>query len=299
MKSLSLTLKGYMNNHTQGIVFFAHNNQHVDYVKQAVFSATQAKKHLNKSVTLITSNKKHLYQHYAKHAKVFDNIIEVDDYKTSQTKNFNDGPNHIINDHWKNHLRSTAYELSPYDETIVMDTDYIICNKNLLKCFQTKEDLLIHKKAVYLNYYNKIDHMVTTLSDSSIDMYWATVFYFKKTPKIKKLFELIAHVKENWDFYRFINQIIEPAFRNDYAFSIAIHNLNGYQKDIWPYALPDKLYYVTDKDIPESFNEDAWTFLLYNSDKSVFKTVSKDINVHIMNKLSLDRIIHERMQDVK
>ena len=288
-----------MNNHTQGIVFFAHNNQHVDYVKQAVFSATQAKKHLNKSVTLITSNKKHLYQHYAKHAKVFDNIIEVDDYKTSQTKNFNDGPNHIINDHWKNHLRSTAYELSPYDETIVMDTDYIICNKNLLKCFQTKEDLLIHKKAVYLNYYNKIDHMVTTLSDSSIDMYWATVFYFKKTPKIKKLFELIAHVKENWDFYRFINQIIEPAFRNDYAFSIAIHILNGYQKDIWPYALPDKLYYVTDKDIPESFNEDAWTFLLYNSDKSVFKTVSKDINVHIMNKLSLDRIIHERMQDVK
>lgn len=288
-----------MNDNTQGIVFFAHNNQHVDYVKQAIFGATQAKKHLNKSVTLITSNKKHLYQHYAKYAKVFDNIIEVDDYKTLQTKNFNDGPNNTINDHWKNHLRSTAYELSPYEETIVMDTDYIICNKNLLKCFQTKEDLLIHKKAVYLNYYNKIDHMVKTLSDSSIDMYWATVFYFKKTPKIKKLFELIAHVKENWDFYRFINQVIEPAFRNDYAFSIAIHILNGYQKDIWPYALPDKLYYVTDKDIPESFNEDTWTFLLYNSDRTVLKTVSKDINIHIMNKLSLDRIIQERMLYVK
>ena len=284
-----------MNSNTQGIVFFAHNNQHVDYIKQSIFAAIQAKKHLDKSITLITSNKKHLYQNYSKHVKIFDNIIEVDDYETLQTKNFYDGPNHPIKDHWKNHLRSTAYELSPYDETIVMDTDYIVCNKNLLKCYESKEDLLIHKKAVYLNYFNKIDHMVKTLSETSMDMYWATVFYFKKTSKIKKLFQLITHVKENWDFYRFINQIIEPAFRNDYAYSIAIHILNGYKKNIWPYALPDKLYYVTDKDIIQSFDEDTWTFLLYNSDKSYFKTVSKDINIHVMNKLNLDRIIHKRI----
>jgi hypothetical protein len=280
-----------MNNSKKGVLFFAHNNQHIDYVKQAIFAAQQTKKHLGLPIALVTSNSTHLFKHYSKHINLFDKIIAVDEVDSKQTKIFNDGDQHSVQDLWKNHLRATAYELTPYDETIVLDTDYIVGNKNLLKCFESKEDLLIHRKSVYVNYFNKIDHRVNYISDTGMQMYWATVFYFKKTAKVKVFFEIISHVKENWDYYRFTHQIMEPAFRNDYAFTIAVHMLNGYRHSDWPCPLPDRLYYVTDRDLPESFQEDKWIFSMLTNQGQYVKIKTDSISMHVMNKLALDRII--------
>ena len=42
---------------TKGVLLFAHNNGLIDYVSQAIFCSEQIKKHLNLSVSLVTSNK--------------------------------------------------------------------------------------------------------------------------------------------------------------------------------------------------------------------------------------------------
>ncbi len=279
---------------SQGIVMFAHNNNTVDYVKQAIFSAMQVKKYLKKPVTLITSNQEHLKLHYKNHRQVFDTVIAVQESPTFQIKDFYDGAEKKIQDLWKNHLRSTAYELSPYDETIVMDTDYIVGNTNLLKCFLSKEDFLIHQKSIYVNYFNHAEGKIKYISDTGIEMYWATVFYFKKTDRVRKLFDFIQHIKDHWTYYRFVWQIPEQNFRNDYAFSIAIHELQGNRKGHWPQSMPDSLYYITDRDKADSFNQGKWQLSLCAGINYV-KTSAQSINLHVMNKFSLDSIIDKEI----
>lgn len=279
---------------SQGVVMYAHNNATVDYVKQAVFAAMQVKKHLGLPVTLITSSQTHLNTKYKTQATVFDSVITVPEFHTTQTRDFHNGVESKINDIWKNHLRSTAFTLSPYDETIVMDTDYIVGNSNLLKCFHSKEDFLIHQKSIYINYFNKLEWKIKYISDTGMEMFWATVFYFKKTKKVGQLFDLIAHVKDNWKYYRFIWQITETNFRNDYAFSMAIHMLNGNAKGSWPRNLPDSLYYITDRDKADSFHEGKWQLSLC-AGESYIKTTAQHVNLHVMNKFSLDDIISKEI----
>ena len=48
---------------------------------------------------------------------------------------------------WNNASRSDCYDLSPFDKTIVMDTDVILGNNDLLKCFSL-QDLQISKNHV-------------------------------------------------------------------------------------------------------------------------------------------------------
>ena len=280
---------------SQGVLMFAHNNQTVDYIKQSIFAAMQVKKYLQMPVTLITSNQAHLYMHYKKHIKIFDKVIPVEEFDTIQTRDFYNGAENKINDLWKNHLRSTAYELSRYDETIVMDTDYIVGNANLLRCFQSKEDFLIHQKSIYINYFNQSEWKIKYISDTGMEMYWATVFYFKKTQRVCKLFEIINHIKNNWNYYRFVWQISETNFRNDFAFSMAIHILNGHVKSVWPCKIPDSLYYITDRDKTEHFENNRWQLSLFTGSTYV-KTAAKNINLHVMNKFSLDNVINKELQ---
>ena len=63
-----------------------------------------------------------------------------------------------------------------------------------------------------------------------IKMYWATVFYFKKTAWTEKYFTLLKHIKQNYQYYRFAYSINETKYRNDYAFTIAMHMMNNHSE---------------------------------------------------------------------
>ena len=45
--------------------------------------------------------------------------------------------------------REFSFDL-PHDETIVMDTDYIVANDKLLNCSKQQKDLLMFKDATHL-----------------------------------------------------------------------------------------------------------------------------------------------------
>ena len=42
-------------------------------------------------------------------------------------------------------------------------------------------------------------------------------------------FDLIKHIEENYIHYRNMYQFKTSVYRNDFAFSIAVHIMNGYQ----------------------------------------------------------------------
>lgn len=196
---------------------------------------------------------------------------------------------------FKNDIRVHSYELSPFKETLVIDCDYIVNNDILKYCWEQDHDFLIHKTAVDLSGY-RYDPRLHTLSDKSIEFYWATVFYFKKNQNTRVFFELLSHIQDNWNYYRYVYQIEHALYRNDYAFSIAIHIMNGYQNGSWAQDLPGKLYYVIDKDVLIAHNNSEMKFLVekekYKGEYTLIKT--KNLNVHVMNKFSLSRTIREK-----
>ena len=282
---------------SRGIVLFAQNNHTIDYVKQAIFCAKKIKKHLGLSVAIATDNPDYLYKTYPYYKKYIDDVIELEWKECKQKRLFYDGTMSNRNLEWRNIDRSTVYDITPYDETIVMDTDFIVGNAHLLNAFNTDDDFLIFRNIQDLSPERNISF--DKISDRSIDMYWATVFYFKKTPRTKLFFDLVSHIKENWLYYRLVYQIPTKLFRNDFAFSIAIHLMNGNQKSNWPKAMPGNLWFTTDSDILMKMEDEKYVFLLDKKDWKghyIASTIS-NTNIHIMNKFSLDRAISEVLAD--
>ena len=125
---------------------------------------------------------------------------------------------------WKNVDRHMAYELSPYDVTLVMDIDYFCFTDNLKQFLDTGYDFLISKNAHDLSNRNSFDMR----RFSMIDMVWATVFVFRKGNKARRIFDMVKYVKSFYSYFMDLYRITDKRFRNDYAFAIALEQANGF-----------------------------------------------------------------------
>lgn len=268
---------------TRGVLFFAFDNEKISYAKIAEFSASRVKEYLNSSVTVVTNN-----SNIIKKSQYIDSVIEVN-IDSIYTKFFYNGKNEGEKLKWLNTSRYTCYDLSPYDETLVLDVDYIVNSNNLSYCWESNLDFLIYKNSLDLS-VKRQNIKINYISEYSIPFYWATVFYFKKTELNKSFFNLVEHIKENWNYYRLLYQITENHFRNDYAFSIAIHMFNGFTDKGFVNYLPGKLYYSLDRDNIISLDKNNIQ-LLVESHKNYVPIKIKNLDLHLMNKFNLVELI--------
>jgi len=277
---------------SKGAFLIARNNGHIDYVKQAVFLAKRIKKYLNIPVTVATDSADYLKDSFD--IQVFDQIISLDYTNESNLRYFFDGALTKKTASFKNNNRASVYNLSPYDETLLMDTDYVISNSLLKPVFNSSADFLIYKKS---NDIAKVrdESEFDKISDTSVDFYWATVVYFRKTDTNRIFFNLVSHIEQEWNHYRRVYQITSSLFRNDFAFSIAIHIMNGFQSGNFAQQLPGSMMYTTDKDVLWKMNEDEMMFLIEKKDYLGEYTAlnTKGQTIHVMNKVSLNRIIDQ------
>jgi len=277
---------------TTGAIIFAQNNAGVDYVKLAVFAGNRIKTHLNIAVSIITDSKDYLEVQFADHP--FEHIIELP-YEQSlshQQKKFYDGSlSHRVLD-WKNLVRNQAYYLSPYDTTLVIDSDYVVSSSLLKQALDADYDFQIYQQSMDL----AVDRDKTSydrINQYSIPFYWATVFVFKKNDVMEAFFNLVSDIKINWEYFKILYCISVPMFRNDFAFSIAIHIMNGKTNSNFASALPGKMIYISDRDYLIDMKDHKMSFLVekkdYLGEYIAVKTAGLD--VHIMNKQSLGRFI--------
>jgi hypothetical protein len=277
---------------SKGALIFARNNAQIDYIKQAHYSAKRIKRYLNIPTSIVTDSVDYLKEKYADWLEVFDVVIEVPFTNNSTTKRYFDGSGVAKHLEFKNDMRTKAYELSPYDETILLDSDYVIANDLFKHCFEQDHDFLIYKDAHDLTGHRDAEEF-KKISDTSVDFYWATVIYFRKTETNKVFFDLTKHIQENWDHYNSIFQVNRGLFRNDHVFSVAIHIMNGYQEGDFAHKLPGKKYYTADRDILWDLKDDNFLFLL-EKEKFLGEYTPlriKGSSIHVMNKFSLNRMI--------
>jgi len=274
---------------SKGALLIARNNSQIDYVKQAIFCAKKIQEHLDIPVSLITDNKSYL----DKFEHSFDKIIEIPNTIDYHHKSYKDGMYDRKNLEFKNTARSDAYTLSPYNETLLMDTDVIVGNDHMKSVFAQQNDLLLYKDAFELSNWRDLFEF-DRVSPNTIDFYWATVVFFRKSKLTETFFNLITHIKENWQHYKTLYQIKNVTFRNDFAFSIAVHIMSGYTTNKFVGKMPGTLYYTLDRDICHDIDKNKYKFLIEKSDGTgYFPTSIKNSTVHIMNKFSLNRVIDE------
>jgi hypothetical protein len=272
---------------SKGVLLFALNNSEIDYIKLAEDTAKRVNKFLNVPVSIVTDSSSALT---ISNKDLFDSIIIVEN-ESYHLKRFSDGEK-IAKSQWKNSHRNSSFDLSPYDDTLVVDVDYVINSDLLSYCWEQPHDFLIYKQFFDIGQRKDISEF-TYISDYSVPFYWATVFFFRKTPEVEQFFALVSHIKSNWQYYKFIFQIRSSSFRNDFAFSIAIHIMNGYSSGDFAKNLPGKLFYILDRDILVKKKDRDFYFLLEKENKNGEYIPAKISNndVHIMNKYSLIRML--------
>lgn len=294
---------------------FAENNSTLNYLKIAILSALCVKNNMGKDtkVSVITNSsslgwfsdeeKAYIY-------KLFDKVILKDDWEkeysaigADNTRIFRDTQYYHVSSRFLNKSRSSAYELSPYDETLLIDADYFVMNSSLNAVWGCNEDFLINKNA------KTLDHKILTgpefrLNPFGIRMYWATVIYFKKSEKAKLIFNLVDHIKEAWHYYKHVYDFSGTLYRNDFAFSIAIHMLNGFVDDEeFVKSLPDPaILTAVDTDQFIGFVDKTTTKFYLNDTVASYKfyvSKIKGVNVHSLNKLSILNKFDESLEILK
>ncbi len=174
---------------------------------------------------------------------------------------------------WYNVERHMAYDHSPYEHTIVIDVDYFCFTDKLLHLLDSDYDFLVHKDAHDVMNCKKMKFD----RESMLYLVWATVLIFKKTQKAKKIFDMVRMIKNNYQHFRNLYRISHTNFRNDYAFAIALHQLNGF---VDYEIIPDSIATV-------SINtkilhiDDAGIVLQTNTDKII--SISQQ-DIHFINK---------------
>lgn len=282
---------------SKGALIYAHNNSELDYIKIACANSLMIQHNLKIPVTLVTDPDTLAWAHTSLGIDLlnicFDKIIESNrNYNFRNPRNFSDTsyiskPLQFYNcNHWE------AYELSPYEETLFIDADYLIMSTCLSNCWGSVNDVMINHKIVSPLSEPKI--YSKTVDDMGIKLYWATVIYFRKSELAKHMFSIVRHVQENYTYYKDLYCFSGGMFRNDYAFSIASHVLNGFsEKEPVIKELPiPGLLMSWDVDDIYSVNgiNDITLFSEKSNDKGNYiLTRIKDTDVHIMNKWSINR----------
>ena len=275
---------------TQGILIYAHNSQSVDYALMSVISGGLAKKYLNVPVSLITDKSTVDWmedsQTYELAVKIFEHIIIVEKPETNNSRRLYDGSSNSTIP-FINSNRSSTWDLTPYDRTLLIDSDFLIFSDRLSKYWNVDNDLMIGESINDIYDNNRLGYHDRYISDVGIKLYWATTVMFTKNKKTKIFFELVKHIKDNYQYYADAYRFDSKQFRNDIAFSIAKHILNGFEQNNTE-ELPPVLT-LLDKDILHSVNNKLTILVSPKLDSNFCAAAIDGIDIHIMNKQSIIR----------
>jgi hypothetical protein len=251
---------------TRGILMFAHNNKSFDYVKMATIAAKLASKNLGLPVSIITDT--------PIENPIFDKVIITEKPSADNTRVVGNEVDYFFN--FNRHL---AYELSPYDHTLLIDSDLLIYSNRLNNYWDLNESFLICEAMNDL-LGQRLSMGEYKVGDKNIPLRWATAIMFKKDRQAEIIFKTVKKIQKDYRYYCDLYGFKLENFRNDMAFSIAAHIVKGFRSaDI---NLPPMLFVNMNEQLVEVDNGKL-RFNLVGNGKSTLLSV-KGADVHVMNK---------------
>jgi len=180
---------------SKGYLIYATDSKIKKYTKCAYALALSIKNQMpSASISLVTDD-----DIPKKYNLVFDNIIEIPWKNQNLTKS-----DLKVEDRWK------LYHCSPYDETIILDSDMLVLSDldhwwDYLKkydIFFTSQVNTYRGSVATGRFYRR------TFDANSLPNYYFGTCYFKKTDLAKEYFKWIEDVTNNWELFygKFVNQ---------------------------------------------------------------------------------------------
>lgn len=186
-----------------GALIFAQNNGATDYEGMARWSAKNIERHLGIPTHIVTATT-----------------------PTDNTRHFTD-LGHVT---WHNHTRPDAYDLSPWDRTLILDADYVVASDQLRVLLEIDQDFLAHRWASDVTGCNDFRGL-NWFGEHDMPMWWATVIMFRRSRQAELIFQCMRMIRDNWSHYRNIYKIRKSTYRNDHALSIALLICDGHMID--------------------------------------------------------------------
>jgi hypothetical protein len=281
---------------TNGVFLFCNNNGVFPYHELVPICAWFVKKHLGVPVCLAADTATmQLIDAIPGIDRLLDHriITDVPDHRgdryymdiTGDTESSVSGP-------FLNTNRHTVYDLTPFDETLMIDLDFIVMNDYLNSVWGSESPLQINNTTAGLT-ADKAAH-IEHIHALGIPLYWATVIYFRKSEEARLFFQGIEHIRQHFDYYSKLYRFNNYMFRNDYATSIMVHAMNGGLGEHaiqWPVqALPDPvLLFAWDEQPMLRIDADrAWFVANARGEAKYYSPAClQNQSVHVINKRSL------------
>lgn len=150
-------------------------------------------------------------------SSLFDVIIRIEDDLAAESS-------------WKIENRIKFYDLTPYDETVILDSDMLFLSDvshwwNLFDKYEllfTNKVLTYRNQKVIDNFYRK------TFTHNELPNVYSAYTYFKKTPMVRDFFQLVKSIILNWDEWstRYIPEYRQRKPSIDVAMAIAVKVLD-------------------------------------------------------------------------
>jgi hypothetical protein len=263
---------------SKGVTIFAFNNEQIDYLAMASWSARNIHRHLDLPVCIITD-----VTDTARTAE-FDQVVVTESPAAQQHRYFYD---YQASGTWHNMNRSSVHNLSPWEHTLVLDADFVVASDQLKILFDIDQDFLAHQHAYDLTGYPAFNDN-NWFGTYKIPMSWATIMCFRRSKTAEMIFNSMQMIRDHWTHYRDLYQVSENTFRNDYALSIAMNIVDGHTLSTpsipWPLASITSTVNLTQVG-PDTYRVEY----VDNNNKRKWTTIQQDF--HAMGKKSLGAIV--------
>lgn len=263
---------------SKGVLIFAFctKNSKINYLDIASISSRLVKKFLRLPITVVTNVK-------IEKIPYVDNIINVEN-DTHQIRTMN-GYNKTFDINWNNSNRFDAYKLSPYNQTLLIDADYLIFDNTLLKLFDSNLEFACFDTAHDITNSGRLEGD-STVGENSINMQWATAIYFTKSKLSESIFSMMEIINKNYFYYSQLYNFKNNLYRNDFSLSIALQACTGYSNKNFN-KIPGKLLTAsTDVTITEIRSINGNIEIIFEWVNQNQKKITKinNASIHIMNK---------------
>lgn len=203
---------------SKGVLFVAFDSitdqgNMLKYTELAKISANLARRYLGLPVGIVS-----------------DNPVDGFDEQIIVPKPSADTRHVLINNkhenyNWYNDYRRQLFNLTPFDQTLLLDVDYFLQSNQYLKCFEFDAPFQIIKN-VYDPTHRNTFSKYKSLPNRSIPQMWATAMYWNKFAGTH--FEYANMIADNYHYYARVFGFSHKQYRNDMVFSIVSHMLPSY-----------------------------------------------------------------------
>ena len=279
----------------RGVLMLAHDNGLFDYGAMAYLAACMVRYHLSDPpICLVTDEGtwENLLKNYPMAERVFMDPVLVGLSDAGKNVRIFKIDDEIIEAKYLNQTRLRAFELSPFDETLMIDTDVLVLDDRLKLCWGSKNEMMINHRIGRMVDLHNLESGSKKLDDTSLNILWATITYFQRTPRVAKFFDIAHHIMKDFSYYGMLYKFPVKLYRNDYAFTVAAHMMSGYIGNGYEFVQPLPIPYTT-------FAWEDDVLLDVQRGRALFNCGTTPVvvrnTVHCMNKASMlanaDRIL--------